>query len=196
MVFGATATVPSQLGTGAAEGVVTGRRGPVADAVVALLPVDGAREPEGPRSPAIVDQRRLRFVPRVVVVTLGQSVAFRNSDPLLHNIFSPGPSEAFDLGTYPEGQSRAHRFERPGPHVILCNIHPEMEAWVYVVPTPYAAVTDGEGRFRVDGVPAGRYTMRVWHRRTGLVERTVRIAEETVRRVEVRLEEARERSEP
>lgn len=113
----------------------------------------------------IIDQRQLRFVPNVRAVSIGGTVSFKNSDPLLHNIFSPHPEEPFDLGTYPEGESREHRFERPGPHLILCNIHPEMEAYVYVTPPSRHAVTDPDGRFTIAGVPAGTYELHVWHRR-------------------------------
>lgn len=170
---------------GTASGVVRGPAGQLEGAVVYLVGEEAP--PTGPTAPAWIDQRRLRFVPEVIVVTPGRNVAFRNSDPLLHNIFSPDPEEPFDLGTYPEGESRAHRFERSGPHVILCNIHPEMEAWVFVAPTEHAAVTDEVGRFRVERLPAGRYVLRAWHRRAGAYEETVEVRPQGELRIEVRL---------
>lgn len=142
----------------------------VAEAVVWFVPVTGPLSGGPPDVPAILDQRRLRFVPEVLAVQMGQTVSFRNSDPLLHNIFSPGPAEPFDLGTYPEGEARDHRFVTSGPHVILCNIHPEMEAYVVVVPAPWHAVTDSEGRFRIEDLPMGRYSIHAWHRHAEIYE--------------------------
>jgi len=93
-------------------------------------------------------------------------VEFRNSDPVFHNVFSPGGSgERFDLGRYPQNDSRSYTFKTHGAHVILCHIHPEMVAYVIVAPTPHFAIADGTGRFRIANVPPGRYTIRVWQRR-------------------------------
>ena len=115
-------------------------------------------------APALIDQFRLRFVPTVLAVLPGSAVEFRNSDALLHNVFSPpGPGDGFNLGTYPKGEFRSHTFTELGPHVILCHVHPEMVLRVIVVDTPIHAVVDPEGRFRIENVPPGRYTLKVWH---------------------------------
>jgi plastocyanin len=117
-----------------------------------------------PQPPALIDQFRLRFVPTVLAVLPGSAVEFRNSDALLHNVFSPpGPGDGFNLGTYPKGEFRSHTFTELGPHVILCHVHPEMVSRVIVVDTPVHAVVDPEGRFRIENVPPGRYTLKVWH---------------------------------
>lgn len=146
---------------------------PVEGAVVYLVPESGTPPVDAGR--ATIDQRKLRFAPRILVVGEGAEVVFRNSDPLLHNIFSPHEEEPVDLGTYPEGESRSHRFERIGPHVILCNIHPEMEAWIYVAPTPWRAVSSESGTVRIEGVPPGDYRLHVWHRRASPLERPLAV---------------------
>ena len=153
-------------------------------AVVYLVPEAGAPGMSAER--AIVDQRRLRFVPDVVAVAPGGEVAFHNSDPLVHNIFSPESREPFDLGTYPEGQARTHRFREPGAHVILCNIHPEMEAYVFVVATPYRTVVGRDGAFWLE-VPQGRYRLHAWHRRGGTQEQNVLVSGGRTVHLEVRL---------
>lgn len=120
--------------------------------------------PEPPAAPALIDQFRLRFVPTVLAVLPGSAVEFRNSDALLHNVFSPpGPGDGFNLGTYPKGEFRSHTFTELGPHVILCHVHPEMVSRVIVIDTPLHAVVDPEGRFHIESVPSGRYTLKVWH---------------------------------
>jgi plastocyanin len=137
----------------------------------------------------IIDQRSLRFVPQVLSVLPGQEVQFRNSDPLFHNVFSPDTlGEDFDLGTYPAGQWRSHRFRRPGVHPILCHVHPEMEAYVVVVTTPYHGVSDSTGRFRVGNLPPGTFALEVWHRRAAPYTRTVTVRENSDLRLEIRLD--------
>jgi plastocyanin len=169
-------------GDGRVEGIVSSARGPAAGAVVFLAGAAGPA-PAAPSQPAVVDQINLRFVPEVIAVLAGTVVAFPNSDPILHNVFSPrGPGDGFDLGTYPPGETRSRRFTEPGVHVILCHVHPEMVAYVAVVPTQYHAVADSAGRFVIDDVPAGRYTLRVWHtRRTTLDHEITVTAGGTVR---------------
>ncbi|MBI4521480.1 MAG: hypothetical protein HY701_11630 [Gemmatimonadetes bacterium] len=179
-------TLPCAAGAGSVEGRVTAVNARVAGSVVFLVPENAGPYP--PSAPALIDQVNLRFVPRVVVVTPGSTVQFRNSDPILHNVFSPrGPGEGFDLGTYPRGERRARTFTDPGFHVILCHVHPEMAAFVAVVPSPYHAVVDEAGRFRIETVPAGRYTLHVWSRRREPDGLPVVVREGDVLRVEVDL---------
>ena len=132
-------------------------------AVVFLLPRDATRFAE-PRERQVIDQVNLRFSPRVLPLRTGTTVEFRNSDPVLHNVFGPAdPGPGFNLGTYPRGEQRPHTFAEPGVHVILCNVHPEMVAYVVAVPTTYHSVVDAAGEFYVEQVPAGRYSVNVWH---------------------------------
>lgn len=167
LVLALTAPVLGAAQSGPVEGVVRTDVGPVGGGVVYLQSEgpggDTATSPSA--APPVIDQNHLRFLPSVVAVRTGTTVDFLNSDGILHNVFSPGWSgEDFDLGTYPSGTARSHTFGEPGPHVILCKVHPEMVAHVVVVTTPYFAVTDGEGRFRIGSVPPGRYRLTLWQR--------------------------------
>jgi len=168
------------------EGVITARGLPVTGTVVALLDVGQPDPPPG--DTVVVDQLNLRFVPQTIVVTAGTPVAFRNSDPQQHNVFSPrGLGDGFNLGTYPTGESRTHVFARPGVHVMLCHVHPEMLAYVMVVPSTRTAIADAAGRFRLAGVPPGRYRVQVWHRRLPLHEEDVTVPDAGIRRLEITL---------
>lgn len=143
------------------RGVVRLANEPADGAVVLLVPLEPGAVGVQPET-ALIDQRDLRFLPRVVVVTPGSSVQFANSDPLLHNVFSPrGPAAGFDLGTYQIRERRIRVFDVAGTHVILCHIHPEMVAYVVVAPTRYRVVLDGDGAFHLRDVPPGRYTLTV-----------------------------------
>src|SRR4030066_859796 len=112
----------------------------------------------------IMDQVELTFVPYVLPVLIGTTVDFHNSDDVLNNIFTPSwAGRKFNLGTYPKGIVRSFTFDRLGEVVILCNIHPEMEAYILALKNPFFAVTDKTGKFTISGVPSGRYTLRTWH---------------------------------
>ena len=136
----------------------------------------------------VIDQVNLRFVPSILVVQPGAVVEFRNSDPILHNVFSPGRSgDGFNLGTYPRNSSRYRTFDQPGTTVILCHVHPEMAAYVVVVPTQYHTLVPRNGRFRIENVPSGRYTLRVWHRRMRPLEKTLVVGSSRTVRLQLEL---------
>jgi plastocyanin len=112
---------------------------------------------------AIMDQRNETFVPHVLAVTVGTVVDFPNSDKTYHNVFSLSKAKSFDLGRYAAGRSKAVRFDRPGVVRVFCDIHSHMSAFVLVFSHPFFDVTDAEGRFRLDNVPAGTYTVIGWY---------------------------------
>lgn len=111
---------------------------------------------------AKMDQRGKVFVPYVLPVVQGTTVEFHNSDNLQHNVFGVGGDE-FNLGTYSQGMTGSHTFKNVGQVAILCNVHPEMEAYVLVLQNPYFAQPDGKGEFRIANVPAGEYVVRAWY---------------------------------
>ena len=152
---------------GTREGNVTGRvRCPslrdCAGAVVYIPKIEG-RQYE--RSEAIIDQANLTFVPHTLVVVAGSRVAFPNSDDLRHNVFSASAAKRFNLGMYPRGVTKYLVFDRPGVVELLCNVHPEMSAYVIVSETPFSAVVGADGRFVLARVPEGRHSVIAWHER-------------------------------
>lgn len=134
-----------------------------ADAVVYVDAIAGKTFP-APEKHATCDQKDLLFVPHVLPVLVGTTVDFKNSDAVLHNVFSPDKcADKFNLGSWPEGQTRSYTFKAPCAATLLCNVHPEMEGFVVAVPTPYFAVTDAAGAYVIHDVPDGSYTVKVWH---------------------------------
>jgi plastocyanin len=134
-----------------------------ADAVVY---VEHAAGPFTPSAPAVMDQKSMKFVPRVLAVLLGTTAKFTNSDTVNHNVFSPD-HEKYQLGTWAPGASKDHVFgtcaKFPCVYAQLCMIHPEMEGFVVVLQNPYFATTDATGQFKIEGVPPGTYQVGVWH---------------------------------
>jgi plastocyanin len=106
-----------------------------------------------------------QFAPRVRVVTTGSTVEYANQDPFSHNIFSTAPGAAFDLGTYGGGVAKSTPFKKAGAFPVYCNIHAQMTAFVVVVSTPFFTQAGPDARWKISGVPAGKYALHVWHER-------------------------------
>ena len=133
---------------------------PVANAVVWL---DAPNAPAARKQNRVVmDQRNLTFYPHVLAVRVGTTVDFPNNDRVFHNVFSFRNGKRFDLGLYPVGAVRQVKFSQAGLSRLFCNIHPNMGAYILAVDTPYFAVTDKRGAFRMSEVPAGKYTYHAW----------------------------------
>jgi hypothetical protein len=145
----------------------------IRNAVVSLLnPPPGAKWKPLP-SPQI-DQQQCVFVPRVVVVPLGGTVEFLNGDRLLHNIRGVSEASAFNR-TQPKGRTIPIVFKKSEILRIDCDLHPWMRAWVVVADHPFYAVTDAQGQFVLEDVPAGSYTLRIWHETLGAVTKEVSV---------------------
>jgi plastocyanin len=154
-------------------GTVTSAGRPASETIV-YLERSADPLPSSPAATVVMDQRNLRFLPKVLPVQRGTVIDFRNSDDVQHNVFTPSEAGGqFDLGTYNRGEQRSVKLDRIGELVILCNIHMEMEAHVVVVRDPFFTVTDEQGAYRIANVPAGTYTLRVWQRRWLDVQRSV-----------------------
>jgi len=122
--------------------------------------------------PVVVDQREMIFVPRVVAVQHGQAVSFDNSDMFNHSVMANSKVAAnrFNIFVSP-GKPYEHVFEvQPRPIPIGCSLHSWMRAWVYVVPHPWFAVSNEQGRFEIKTVPPGKYTLSLHHADTGMRE--------------------------
>jgi plastocyanin len=112
---------------------------------------------------AVMDQRNETFVPHLLAITTGTTVAFPNSDRIYHNVFSLSKTRTFDLGRYAVGRSKSIRFDRAGIVRVFCDIHSHMSAFILVFSHPYFAITDGDGRFQIDAVPPGAYQVIAWN---------------------------------
>jgi plastocyanin len=159
-----TAFVTSEAGT--ISGKVSGVAG---ESVVYADNSAGKTLPASTQHP-VVDQRGLMFQPHITVVQVGTTVDFLNSDSVAHNVFwtSIGGNKKLghNLGTWPKGERKSFKFDTPGAVSILCNVHPEMSAYIVVVPTPYFVTSDQAGSYKIENVPDGSYTVIAWHEGT------------------------------
>lgn len=158
------------------ELVVSARRG-IRNAVVSLQPPPAGAKWEGTPRPAQMDQMGCVYTPRVVVVPVGGTVDFLNSDRLLHNLHSVSRENPTFNRTQPKGRTVSMTFSKPEIVRIDCDLHSWMRAWVVVAAHPFYAVTGGDGEFTLEGVPPGRYTLQIWQESLGTVTREVVVPE-------------------
>ena len=146
-----------------------------ADVVVYVGRIDG-KTFAPPAEHTKVIQKGMRFNPHVQVVLVGTTVDFVNSDTAKHNVFSVDTcADKFDLGLWSQGESKSYTFKRECAATLLCNVHPEMEAFAVAVPTPYFAIAAADGSYEIAGVPNGSYTVKVWHPRLKKAEQSVTV---------------------
>ncbi len=126
---------------------------------------------------ASIEQRDRRFAPDLVVIQAGSAVAFPNFDPIFHNVFSLSKAKSFDLGNYPNGQSRTVTFAAPGLVAVYCHLHSNMSATIVVTPNRWATKADGKGGFTLADVPAGTYSVVAWHKTAGTFRKTIVIGQ-------------------
>ena len=147
------------------ESVVVGPAGGLANVLVYL---DGPPASSGVGTePAVLDQEGCQFTPRVVAVQVGQPLRISNGDPMKHNVHyrpdaNPDVNVAFaDAGT--PAATEVFAAAEPEPVRAACDIHPWMAAFIGVFDHPFFAVTDADGRYDIDRVPAGEYDLVAWH---------------------------------
>jgi plastocyanin len=137
---------------------------PLSDAVVELSPADKSITP-GTNLPteSVIDQRHETFLPLVTVIRRRGHVIFTNNDTTMHQVYSFSDIKQFAFEIDEGQRSRSVVFDKPGVAAIGCNIHDQMITYVYVAAQPFAALSNGQGRTAMEGVPSGRYRGSVWH---------------------------------
>jgi plastocyanin len=165
-VLVATAVMVALIGV-ANAGTISGKVSGVAGESVVYVDAIAGKTFPSPTQQPVMDQKGLMFQPHILAVQQGTTVEFLNSDSVAHNVFwiSIGGNKKLghNLGTWPKGEKRPFKFDNPGAVPLLCNVHPEMSGYVVVSPTPYYAVSNKSGDYKVESVPDGSYTVTAWH---------------------------------
>jgi plastocyanin len=172
----ASASLPGAALQGKVELTDAKKKGSAEGVVVWLEPV-GGRSSTTPGK-FVLDQRNKKFLPHVMAIPVGSQVDFPNHDPIFHNAFSNFAGQPFDTGLYAPGTSQRIIFRREGVVRVFCNIHAQMSAVIVVVPSPYFATSGSAGTYRIDNIPAGEYTLKVFHERA--TEKTLAALERRV----------------
>src|ERR1700758_830781 len=159
--------------------VVVNPNGTLADVFVYVksgLPADAKYAP--PATPVVIDQQGCMYHPRVFGIMVGQPFEIENSDPLLHNIKAMGKANRpFNISQPAAGMKTERTFS--APEVMLpfeCNVHGWMHAYAGVLPYPFFATTGTDGRFTIEHLPPGTYTIEAWQEKYGTRTATVTVA--------------------
>lgn len=157
---------------------VVGKGGALADVFIHLK--EGVKNPPPPsKKPVVIDQKKCEYLPYVVGVQTGQVIHVLNSDPVLHNVH-PTPrvkgNPEKNFAQLPKGPPLKFKYDNPEIFIrFKCDIHPWMYAYVAVVPHPYFAVSGVDGSYTIKNVPAGKYTLEIYHRRAGKMEKEIEV---------------------
>jgi plastocyanin len=155
------------LAVASSAGTISGQVSGVAGLSVVYVDTISGKTFPAPTQHPVIDQKGLVFQPHLTAVQVGTTVDFLNSDSVAHNVFwtSVGGNKKLNhnLGTWPKGERKSFKFDTAGAVPILCNVHPEMSAYLVVVPTPYFATSDQAGNYKIENVPDGSYTVVAWH---------------------------------
>jgi plastocyanin len=147
--------------------------------VVTARPLDAPARRAAPVH-AVMDQVQRAFVPDLLIVPVGSTVEFPNSDTVSHQIYSFSPPKRFQLPLYRGKPYPPVLFEQSGVVTLGCNIHDEMLAYLVITDAPYFGRTDASGAWSAE-VARGRYRISVWHPRlredAGELERELTVGE-------------------
>lgn len=159
---------PSPVAQGKLSGsvMIKGKNGEALDSgdvIINLEPTGSAVSHASGVQTHAINMRNKFYDPPAMVVNVGDSVEFANSDGIKHNVFSSSGDNTFDLGTYGLGQKRSVSFDHPGIVKVYCNIHPEMATFISVGESGLSTITDAVGNFVIEGIPAGEYRVSAWH---------------------------------
>lgn len=175
LFFLATITAQAE-GAGGITGTVRARgvKDP-GDVVVYIEKVEG--QFQRAKTPMPIDQIKRTYVPHVLAVLVGNEIEFRNSDKDLHNIHArQNRRKLFNFGIPPEQKVRKVLKEE-GIVTLLCDVHPEMSAFVVVTQNPFFAKADEKGNYTIENVPPGTYTLKAWHEKLKPQSKEVKVSE-------------------
>ena len=177
-------------GASVQDGFSIGENGGAFDRVAVWLEPTGSMQNQSSAGAATkMQQRNRHFDPELLIVPVGATVEFPNSDPIFHNIFSLSRAGTFDLGYYPQGQSRSVTFSQAGIVQVYCHVHPSMYGVIVVTASPWTCKPAKDGSFAWTDVPAGKYRLVVWNRSTGLAHRKLTVPSQGAVEVSVSIPE-------
>ncbi len=163
------ASVCSATGDIPNEDLVVSESKGVANVFVFLDKVPAGLNAAPPTEDIIFDQKNCRFTTHAMFCRVGQTVRLLNDDGALHNtrcmVVRNGPANNAISANDRTGIKLIYKTAERAPISVKCDIHSWMSAYHLILDHPFAAVSDAEGNFKIEGLPAGKYQFKVWHER-------------------------------
>ncbi|EIJ42899.1 hypothetical protein BegalDRAFT_2033 [Beggiatoa alba B18LD] len=138
---------------------------PVQGAVIEIVSPTGAF-PKPPIFISIIDQINKEFVPNITVVPVNTPIKFPNKDNIHHHVYSFSTAKPFELPLYEGTPTDPIIFDKTGIITLGCNIHDWMLGYIYVAASDKFTQTSADGTATLADIPAGNYTLKVWHPNT------------------------------
>lgn len=142
---------------------ITNHKGKPLEGAVITAHIPGAGQASKRSGKTVIDQVNKEFVPHIFVIEKGTPVYFPNKDDIRHHVYSFSKPKKFELPLYKGTPANPVVFDKPGVIKLGCNIHDWMLGYVYVVDTPFHAITDKTGVATLSGLPKGQAIITVWH---------------------------------
>ena len=140
--------------------------GNLVNAVVTITDIQKGKKIELKK--VTLDQKGCEYHPHVLAFPAGSSVEILNPDGILHNVHSYSKANSPFNQAQPKFKKTLDvKIEKPEAIEVKCDVHGWMHGWLVSTETPYFAVTDNSGSFKLTDVPAGSYTVEVWHEKLG-----------------------------
>jgi len=140
--------------------------GNLANAVVTITDIKSGKKIDAKK--VVLDQKGCEYHPHVLAFPAGSTVSILNPDGVLHNVHSYSKANSpFNLAQPKFKKSMDVKIDKPEAVEVKCDVHGWMHGWLVATPNPYFAVTDASGSFKLTDVPAGSYTVEVWHEKLG-----------------------------
>lgn len=149
------------------QNLILGKGMGVQNAIVSLEGIRAGKSWK--KDPVVVlDQQKCEYVPHILVAPLGSQLEIVNSDDVMHNVHSyelTGELKTlFNVAQPIKGLRTKLALDKPGTLVATCDAgHPWMSAYIRIADHPYIAITDADGNFMIDNIPAGAYKITMWH---------------------------------
>jgi plastocyanin len=156
------------------EALIVSADSALKNAIVSITNISKGKKFEA-GSPTI-DQKACRFIPHIAMIPQGSSIELLNSDDVMHNLHSWSmKNTAFNEGVSGHG-SISKTFEFAETIKVTCDVHKWMTSWLIVQENPYYVITDENGKYKLEGVPAGTYTVQAWQESLGKTTQEVTVA--------------------
>ncbi len=161
--------------------LLVGAGGGIANVVVTVKATKG-KKLEVPATNPVFDQRTCEFHPHVLVFPAGSTIDVLNSDGILHNIHTTSTVNPSQNQAQPKFKPKIQiKIEKPETIAIKCDVHGWMSGFWVATDTPYVAVTDASGSFKISDLPPGDYDVELWQEKLGkaMQKASVKAKEET-----------------